>query len=915
MAVIDDYSADSKTSATLFVGGVASGVIETAGDADWFRVQLLAGVNYEFTLGGALAGAARFSDIPALQLYDATVNGFASVQTVNLGGAPVVRFKPSTSGAYFLDVAGGSGLGAYSVGAVALAKDDHADGVATLDALPLGGQAGGVIEVVGDRDAFIIPVEAGKTYTVSVAGVASAGVGAALPVVGVYSSASAFPQSVTGVADGTASSFTATTTGNYYAIVHDVDSRHGSGAYVLNFAAAVDDYAANAAGAGNLVLGGAIAHGALEVGGDRDWFKISLPAGQVALLLGDGTGHLSATMLDASGAFLINASPGGSGNATLVWTVPRAADYYVEVHSQTNYAAYPTTSNYTGAYTLQAAPVPADDFSADIRTTGLLSDGATLSGRLAGPADSDWIKVQLKAGVNYAFGVTSTAALGDGGGVIGALTLLNASGQTVKGASAIGGADPLLIYQTASAGDYFLVVANGATIGSNYRLTSYAQPADAIAADASTSATLAPGQLLTGVIETPIDRDWFQVTLSAAQSYTFAVSGALAGDGTLGADGNIPTLVLFNAAGVQQVTGSASLGVTTLSYYAGSAGTFYVQVGASALGTGSYTLREADNSHPLADNHAPRFVSLAGPTLAGGTGANLVVTFDETVARGDGSITLRLASGAVVETFDAKTSAHLGFAGRTLTLDPSADLAPGTNYVLELGGASVSDSSGNGYAATTTHALRTADAGAQLQGGAGNDVFIATAGNDVINGGAGTDTVVYAGLKSDYTITQGIAGNLVSAVGGTQSKDILTSVERIVFDNGAIAFDIEGTAGQVYRLYQAAFGRTPDVAGVGYWIGQADKGMGMSAVAAGFVASKEFATLYGAGLSDAQFVTQVYQNVLHRAPDAVGLSYWSDALAHGSARSDALIAFSESAENQVAMFAAMDVGISYTPFL
>ena len=33
-----------------------------------------------------------------------------------------------------------------------------------------------------------------------------------------------------------------------------------------------------------------------------------------------------------------------------------------------------------------------------------------------------------------------------------------------------------------------------------------------------------------------------------------------------------------------------------------------------------------------------------------------------------------------------------------------------------------------------------------------------------------------------------------------------------------LALDINGTAGQVYRLYQAAFDRKPDLVGLGYWI-------------------------------------------------------------------------------------------------
>lgn len=50
----------------------------------------------------------------------------------------------------------------------------------------------------------------------------------------------------------------------------------------------------------------------------------------------------------------------------------------------------------------------------------------------------------------------------------------------------------------------------------------------------------------------------------------------------------------------------------------------------------------------------------------------------------------------------------------------------------------------------------------------------------------------------------------------------LDSVERIRFTDKVIALDIDGNAGEAYRLYKAAFDRTPDKEGLGSWIGQLD---------------------------------------------------------------------------------------------
>jgi len=48
------------------------------------------------------------------------------------------------------------------------------------------------------------------------------------------------------------------------------------------------------------------------------------------------------------------------------------------------------------------------------------------------------------------------------------------------------------------------------------------------------------------------------------------------------------------------------------------------------------------------------------------------------------------------------------------------------------------------------------------------------------------------------------------------TPDTLVSIERIQFTDGTLALDESGNAGQAYRLYQAAFGRTPDTPGLSH---------------------------------------------------------------------------------------------------
>ena len=190
-----------------------------------------------------------------------------------------------------------------------------------------------------------------------------------------------------------------------------------------------------------------------------------------------------------------------------------------------------------------------------------------------------------------------------------------------------------------------------------------------------------------------------------------------------------------------------------------------------------------------------------------------------------------------------------------------------------------------------------------LQGGSGGDILVGGSGNDLINGGGGLDTAVFNGNKDNYTVTLTDYGRTVDDNLGTDGVDSLFSIERLEFSDTMVAFDIDDTAGQAYRIYQAAFNRTPDEGGLGFWIEQMDNGMSLNQVATSFINSAEFKDMYGANPTNAQFVTLLYNNVLHRSPDQTGYNYWMNELENGTPREQALIGFSESFENKVALMA------------
>lgn len=199
-----------------------------------------------------------------------------------------------------------------------------------------------------------------------------------------------------------------------------------------------------------------------------------------------------------------------------------------------------------------------------------------------------------------------------------------------------------------------------------------------------------------------------------------------------------------------------------------------------------------------------------------------------------------------------------------------------------------------------------------LYGYDGDDSLFGGGGDDFLDGGGGIDSAFYNGNRANFTVVADGDRFRVGDRQGTEGRDWLSNVERLDFKDVAVALDIDGEGGQAYRLYQAAFDRTPDKVGLGYWIAQLDSGTSLEAVARSFVASPEFAALYGVRPTNAQMITQFYENVLHRAPDQAGVNYWVDILDRGQDTvANVLADFSESQENYAQLIGVMKNGVEY----
>jgi hypothetical protein len=200
--------------------------------------------------------------------------------------------------------------------------------------------------------------------------------------------------------------------------------------------------------------------------------------------------------------------------------------------------------------------------------------------------------------------------------------------------------------------------------------------------------------------------------------------------------------------------------------------------------------------------------------------------------------------------------------------------------------------------------------------GEANDTFYGNGGNDRMFGNGGFNTAIFDGVFRQYAFASGSApyvtadGYIYQVAGGPEGgTDTLVDIQRIQFVDGYIATSPTDLAGQVYRLYEAALNRAPDPSGLANWVNALNTGTSLQSVVNGFVGSQEFQNTYGS-LDNTAFVTLLYNNALHRGPDATGLSNWVGMLNSGQdTRAQVVLGFSESNENIAASTPAVQQGL------
>jgi hypothetical protein len=129
---------------------------------------------------------------------------------------------------------------------------------------------------------------------------------------------------------------------------------------------------------------------------------------------------------------------------------------------------------------------------------------------------------------------------------------------------------------------------------------------------------------------------------------------------------------------------------------------------------------------------------------------------------------------------------------------------------------------------------------------------------------------------------------------------------------GTIQYSASGTGGTVYGLYKALLGRAPDVLGLESAAAALTNGASPAALAASILGSGEYAAKNASPLSDAAYVSSLFTNVLNRAADPAGQSFFLNELSAGLSRATVASQIATSNEAQGLLQPTFSAGVAVT---
>ena len=397
--------------------------------------------------------------------------------------------------------------------------------------------------------------------------------------------------------------------------------------------------------------------------------------------------------------------------------------------------------------------------------------------------------------------------------------------------------------------------------------------------------------------------------------------------------------------GMIEITGSGDAVGDTITIYAATNGGAAAAIGTTTVASGgtfdftasgafadsSYTITATDTSvdgTQVSALSAPATATVAatpptnlaqkGTALNGGTIEITGMTTDSV-----GDMVKLYANGAVVGTGTVKSGGGFDIV-TTTTFKTGTDSITATDTSVD--GTQVSAMSAP-VVATVISPVTITGSGATVSivdptisgttdaSGAGSTITL-TIGQTVLGStivasdGSWSDRVL---LPTDGTYTI-VATDTVNGVTSSASDMVTLSSLPNQSLFGAITHDVTSAGGNIYALYETILGRAPDALGLENWVADLNSGTPLTTIAQDLLSSPEYASDYGSSTqSNAAFVNQLYQDGLHRSPDPSGAQTWTNALASGQlTRGQVAIDIATSQESQNDLAPTFQTGV-FTP--
>ena len=419
-----DCPATTATTCRVDVGASATGNIGS-NDIDWFRVDLETGKKYQFDLEGADTGRGTLGN-PNLSLFDGSGIYIGVDDDSGTGLNSQIVYTATETGAHYLRATRtltGTGTYTLSVRDVTPPPDDCTDNTATTCEVDVGGSAMGNIDSETDVDWFRIDLVSDTRYQFDLEGDDTTRGNLGDPYLQLANSLGnvlgGTQNRDSGVGDNARVIWTPANIGNELVYLIVEGAANTTGTYTLsvivlgaNGNSEADTDCPTGTTTTCQVEVGASATGNVSTDIDGDWFKAVLEADKTYQIDLEGTAGGGGTLpdpelyniRDSSGDAIAdtnNDDVGGEDgilDSRVIFTPTTAGTYYLEASSATGEH---------GTYTLsvrEVAPpddLPVDDCPRNTTTTCEVDVGGSVMGKIGNDLDTDWFRVELKAGRTY----------------------------------------------------------------------------------------------------------------------------------------------------------------------------------------------------------------------------------------------------------------------------------------------------------------------------------------------------------------------------------------------------------------------------------------------------------------------------------------------------------------------------------